>query len=100
MADCFQPNHHIFYADRVRRTASATRLLFAADSCGVQVTDAEDKLPKWETLPQGNYVSGGCGCAGRRRTDVGLWRADKIPSAPTDDSSVSTRYCVDSGLTH
>jgi hypothetical protein len=34
--DCYKPNHHIFYADRVG--------------------DAADGLPKWQTLPEGQCL--------------------------------------------
>lgn len=65
---CYQPNHHIFYADRV--------------------TDVNDSLPKWKTLPEGEIfeqaaVPASHACAGAWDPVTGRFRKDVRPLAPT-----------------
>ena len=66
--DCYKPNHHIFYANRVE--------------------DANDSLPKWITLPEGEIFKQAPVSSTHTSTSAwdektGRYRKDVRPFAPT-----------------
>jgi hypothetical protein len=72
--DCYKPNHHIFYANRVE--------------------DVADSIPKWVTLPEGEVFPQGPvvdhACSTEWDSVSGRYRKDVRPFSPTrtPDSSV------------